>query len=59
MRDISEVLRAKEERILQLRSEIEALRVVAPMLANGNDQQPATSGKNSIELAPYLTELNS
>jgi hypothetical protein len=37
MKDIYQLLREKEQRIAQLRKEIEALRVVLPMLADQSD----------------------
>ena len=37
MKDIYQLLREKEQRIEQLRREVEALRAVAPMLADQSD----------------------
>jgi hypothetical protein len=42
MKDIYQVLRLKEQQIDQLRKEVEALRIVAPMLA---EQQPEPSSE--------------
>ena len=43
MRDVYEVLRQKELEVSRLQEEVEALRVAAPLLADGeaeNDNQP-------------------
>ncbi len=41
MRDLYEVLRQKERDLARVRHEVEALRFVAPMLADRNDQSPS------------------
>ena len=63
MKDIQELLRQKERRIQQLRVEIEALRVAAPMLASPGEA-PASSGSgarpdNKVDISSYLSDANS
>jgi hypothetical protein len=43
MKDIYEVLRQKELQIAQLEKEVEALRVVAPLLSEAKQDQAATT----------------
>jgi hypothetical protein len=73
MKNIEELLRQKEARIQQLRVEIEALRMVAPLLA-GNEQVAAAvagAGGNvtvipsaprqddQVDLSSFLNDVNS
>lgn len=67
MKNIQEVLQQKEARMQQLRVEIEALRVVAPLLG----EQPAGTGGNvtvlpsssrqddKVDLSSFLSDVNS
>ncbi len=70
MKNIQEVLQQKEARMQQLRVEIEALRVVAPLLG----EQPATSAgsggnvtmipsssrqDDKVDLSSFLSDVNS
>jgi hypothetical protein len=69
MKNIEEVLKQKEARMQQLRAEIEALRVVAPLL--GAEQTGAGSGGNvtmigspsrqddKVDLSSFLNDVNS
>ena len=69
MKNIEEVLKQKEARMQQLRVEIEALRVVAPLL--GAEQAGAGSGSNvtmipsssrqddKVDLSSFLSDVNS
>jgi hypothetical protein len=50
VKDIYQLLREKEQRIEQLRREVEALRAVAPMLADQSD--PAAELSSLTLLAP-------
>jgi len=53
MKDIREVLREKETRMTQLRKEVEALRVVAPLLVNpGEAPQVGPQAVQSISMVP-------
>lgn len=67
MKNIQEVLQQKEARMQQLRTEIEALRVVAPLLGSG---EPAAAGNvtvipsparqdDKVDLSSFLTDVNS
>jgi len=49
MKNIQEVLQQKEARMQQLRTEIEALRVVAPLLGSG---EQAASGDGNVNINP-------
>jgi len=44
MRDVMELLRAKEQELLKLRRQVEALRVAAPLLGE-EDQRETSAGK--------------
>jgi len=69
MKSIEEVLKQKEARMQQLRVEIEALRVVAPLL--GAEQSAAGAGGNvtvipssprqdeKVDLSSFLSDVNS
>jgi hypothetical protein len=73
MKNLEEVLRQKEARIQQLRVEIEALRVVAPMLGNNEQAAAAGAGAGSnvtvipsaprqddqVDLSSFLNDVNS
>jgi hypothetical protein len=52
MKDISELLRQKQLELSRLEIEVEALRVVAPLLSDdkepGNDDQPALSRSTAL-----------
>jgi hypothetical protein len=70
MKNIEELLKQKEARMQQLRVEIEALRVVAPLL--GGEQAAAAAGAGNVTVIPssprqddkvdlssFLTDVNS
>jgi hypothetical protein len=69
MKDIQELLKQKEVRMQQLRAEIEALRLVAPLLgepmaaAAGAGSSVAASSParpdNKVDLASFLSEAGS
>ena len=69
MKNIQEVLQQKEARMQQLRTEIEALRVVAPLLGIA-EQAPSAGGNvtvipsparqdDKVDLSSVLTDVNS
>jgi hypothetical protein len=43
MRDVMELLRAKEQELLKLKRQVEALRVAAPLLGGEEDKGEASS----------------
>lgn len=45
MRDLMELLRAKEQELLKVKRQVEALRVAAPLLGGEDDQAEASTGK--------------
>lgn len=71
MKNIEEVLKQKEARMQQLRVEIEALRVVAPLLGIGEQAAAAAAGSNvtvipsaprqddKVDLSSFLNDVNS
>ncbi|HSB75400.1 MAG TPA: hypothetical protein VLC12_07100 [Terriglobales bacterium] len=71
MKNIDEVLKQKEARMQQLRVEIEALRVVAPLLGAAEQAAAAGAGGNvtvipsaprqddKVDLSSFLTDVNS
>ncbi len=71
MKNIEEVLKQKEARMQQLRVEIEALRVVAPLLGNAEQAAAAGAGSNvtvipsssrqddKVDLSSFLNDVNS
>ena len=42
MRDVMELLRAKEQELVKVKRQVEALRIAAPLLAGEQDQAPST-----------------
>ncbi|MCU1301633.1 MAG: hypothetical protein JWQ87_1917 [Candidatus Sulfotelmatobacter sp.] len=46
MRDVMELLRAKEQELLKVKRQVEALRVAAPLL--GGEEDKATSGNGPM-----------
>ncbi len=69
MKNIQEVLQQKEARMQQLRTEIEALRVVAPLLGAGEQAPPAGGNvtvipstprqDDKVDLSSFLNDVNS
>jgi hypothetical protein len=49
MRDVMELLRVKEQELLKVRRQVEALRVAAPLLAGEQDQAPSNGPSMSKE----------
>ena len=56
MKNVYEVLRQKELKISKLKKEVEALRVAAPLLAEGEeaglDNKPSLGGPTPVNAAP-------
>jgi hypothetical protein len=46
MRDIREVLQAKEEQLIRVREEVEALRLAAPLLSDEKGDEPSPLPEN-------------
>ena len=42
MRDVMELLRAKEQELLKVKRQVEALRIAAPLLVGDQDKAPST-----------------
>jgi hypothetical protein len=58
MKDIFQLLLQKEEDILRVRQEIEALRLVIPLLADENTRHIARSDLSSVLVAQSSTSKN-
>jgi hypothetical protein len=54
MRDVMELLRAKEQELLKLRRQVEALRVAAPLLGAEEDKGETSTGKMAARGANTL-----
>lgn len=71
MKNIDELLQQKEARLKQLRTEIEALRTVAPLLGGNEQAAAAAAGSNvtviptaprqddSVDLSSFLNDVHS
>jgi hypothetical protein len=51
MRDVMELLRAKEQELLKVRRQVEALRVAAPLLGGEQDQGGPSNGPAPVKEA--------
>jgi hypothetical protein len=55
MRDVTELLRAKEQELLKVKRQVEALRIAAPLLGDDDDRvmgsptQMMSKGNRSLE----------
>jgi hypothetical protein len=49
MRDVMELLRAKEQELLKVKRQVEALRIAAPLLGGEHDQAPSNGPSMSKE----------
>ena len=54
MRDVMELLRAKEQELLKVKRQVEALRVAAPLLGGEEDQAELSTGKMAARGANTL-----
>jgi hypothetical protein len=48
MRDVMELLRAKEQELLKVKRQVEALRVAAPLLGGEDDKAPSSTGPRAV-----------
>jgi hypothetical protein len=51
MRDVMELLRAKEQELLKVRRQVEALRIAAPLLVGEQDQTNPSTGPAAVKEA--------
>jgi len=49
MRDVMELLRAKEQELLKVKRQVEALRIAAPLLGGEQDQAPSSTGSARVK----------
>jgi hypothetical protein len=49
MRDVMELLRAKEQELLKVKRQVEALRIAAPLLVGEQDQTAPSTGPTAVK----------
>jgi hypothetical protein len=49
MRDVMELLRAKEQELLKVKRQVEALRIVLPLLGGGDDDPSVPAANRAIK----------
>jgi hypothetical protein len=49
MRDVMELLRAKEQELLKVKRQVEALRIAAPLLGREEDKTTSPTGPIAVE----------
>lgn len=49
MRDVMELLRAKEQELLKVKRQVEALRIAAPLLGGEKDKVVASTGPTAVK----------
>jgi hypothetical protein len=54
MRDVMELLRAKEQELLKLKRQVEALRIAAPLLGGDEDKAASSTGPMAVKGANSL-----
>lgn len=57
MKDVMEVLRAREQELVRLREEVEALRVAAPLLGEEEDSAVASAAGVPAKRAQKVTQF--
>ena len=51
MRDVMELLRAKEQELVKVKRQVEALRIAAPLLVGEQDKAPSSAGPTAVNEA--------
>jgi hypothetical protein len=54
MRDVMELLRAKEQELVKVKRQVEALRIAAPLLGGEPDQAQPSNGPTMVKEANRL-----
>jgi hypothetical protein len=54
MRDVMELLRAKEQELVKVKRQVEALRIAAPLLAGEQEQDSPSAGPAMVREATRL-----
>jgi hypothetical protein len=54
MRDVMELLRAKEQELVKVKQQVEALRIAAPLVAGEQDQASPSNGPAMVRDASRL-----
>lgn len=57
MKDVMEVLRAREQQLMRVREEVEALRVAAPLLEEKEDFRPDSPAGAPEKRAQRVTQF--
>ena len=55
MRDVMELLRAKEQELVKVKRQVEALRIAAPLLGGDQDQATPSGGLAMVKDANHLS----
>jgi hypothetical protein len=53
MRDVMELLRAKEQELVKVKRQVEALRIAAPLLGGDQDQAASSNGPAMVKDAGH------
>jgi hypothetical protein len=54
MRDVMELLRAKEQELVKVKRQVEALRIAAPLLGGHHDQAAPSNGPAIVKDTSHL-----
>jgi hypothetical protein len=54
MRDVMELLRAKEQELVKVKRQVEALRIAAPLLGGDQDQATPSNGPAMVRDSSHL-----
>jgi hypothetical protein len=54
MRDVMELLRAKDQELVKVKRQVEALRIAAPLLGGEQDQTSPSNGPATVNQASRL-----
>ena len=57
MKDVMEVLRARELELIRVREEVEALRLAAPLLGEEEDHAQTSPGEGPAKRAPRAAQF--
>ncbi len=54
MRDVMELLRSKEQELVKVKRQVEALRIAAPLLGGDQDQASPQNGPSMVKDSSHL-----
>jgi hypothetical protein len=55
MRDVMELLRSKEQELLKVKRQVEALRIAAPLLGGESEEANPSNGQATIRESNHLS----